>query len=131
MNTAPQNLENIKALATYIEASERLMNQHKDVCNQMLQQYVEEEYGIILGVSVIPLDDSDMGGISYFAPDNVNFRVYGDGSMNIILSGTEHFPGMRAVKFSDIEFSGTAFNNAKKGVIYRVEDLPILLGKES
>lgn len=130
MNTTPQNFENIKALATYIEANERLVNQHKDVCNRMLRQYVEEEYGITLGVSVIPLD-YDMGGISYFAPDNVSFRVYGDGSMNIILKGTEHFPGMRAVKFSDIEFGDAAFDNVKKGVIYRVEDLPILLGKES
>lgn len=131
MNTTPQSFENIKALATYIEANERLVNEHKRVCNQMLQQYVEEEYGITLGESVISLD-YDMVGISYFAPDNVNFRVYGDGSMNIILSGTEHFPGMRAVKFSDIEFGDAAFNNIKKGVvIFRKEDLPVLLGKES
>lgn len=129
MNTTPQNFENIKALATYIDASEQLVTQHKDVCNRMLQQYVEEEYGITLGVSVIPLD-YDMGGISYFTPESVNFRVYENGSINIILNGIERFPGRRVVKFSDIEFGDAAFSNLKKGIIYRVEDLPSLLGKK-
>lgn len=129
VNSTPQNLENIKALALYVEASVRLVAQHREVCNRMLQQYVKEEYGITLKESVIPFEDESKG-TSYFAPDYVHYHIYGDDRLLIILRGTEYFPGRRESKISSFEFDDVAFNNVKKGIIYRVEDLPVLLGKE-
>lgn len=126
MNTTAQNLENIEAFALYIDKNMRLAEKQKRLCRQMLEQYVKEEYNIVLDESVITLED-DTRGTSYFSPDAVNFEVEDDGRVLIVLGGTQHFPGDKHTYFVGIALH----ENMKKEVIYRVEDLPILLGKES
>lgn len=90
----------------------------------MLEEYVKEEYNIVLNESVVPLEHP-VKGDSYFAPDSVSFVVSEDGSMDIVLGGNEYFPGDKEVYFSDV-----SLDIVKKGVIFRVEDLPVLLGKD-
>lgn len=38
VNSTPQNLKNIEALAIHIDANMRLAQKHKRVCQQMLEQ---------------------------------------------------------------------------------------------
>lgn len=47
VNSTPQNLKNIEALAIHIDANMRLAQKHKRVCQQMLEQYIKEEYHIV------------------------------------------------------------------------------------
>ena len=125
VNSTPQNLKNIEALAIHIDANMRLAQKHKRVCQQMLEQYLKEEYHIVLDESVIALEDETKGTF-YFAPDVVNFEVEEDDGMKIILEGSQFFPGDKMAYFVSIPLD----ENMKKLFIYRVEDLPLLLEKE-
>lgn len=91
----------------------------------MLEQYIKEEYHIVLGESVIALEDETKGTF-YFPPDVVNFEVEEDDGVKIILEGSQFFPGGKMAYFTSIPLD----ENMKKLFIYRVEDLPVLLGRD-